>query len=126
MAPKNETGTERTIRGTVTAAKWDDEDAVTGVMIVTDDDEEYFVALKDTGKELLDLVDAEVELTGTISKKGGIQQIVVKDYKEVEFADSDDGEDSDDDEDEDEDGDSDDCDDGDDDEVEDEEEEEKG
>ena len=97
MAPKKESGTESTIRGTVTAAKWDDEDNVTGVMIVTDDDDEYYVDLKGAGKDLLDLLDADVEITGAISKKGGSQQIVVKDYKEIEIADSD--EDDDDDED---------------------------
>ncbi len=101
MAPKKEAGAESTIRGTVTAAKWDDEDNVTGVMIVTEDDDEYYVDLKGTGKELLDLVDADVEITGAISKKGGTQQIAVKEYKEIELSDREDDEDEDEDYDED-------------------------
>lgn len=59
---------EVTLAGLIMAAEWDEEDEVIGLNFVTEDEEEYILVRNPIHDELLDYVDEEVELTGTISE----------------------------------------------------------
>ena len=59
---------EVTLSGIVMASEWDEEDEVVGLNFVTEDEEEYILVRNPIHDELLDYVDEEVELTGTITE----------------------------------------------------------
>ncbi len=59
-------GIEDTISGIVIPVEWDDDDDVIGVAIQTSDEEEYRVDGNKKGRELLDLIEQEVEVSGMI------------------------------------------------------------
>ncbi len=59
-------GIEDTISGIVIPVEWDDDDDVIGVAIQTSDEEEYRVDVNKKGRELLDLIEQEVEVSGMI------------------------------------------------------------
>jgi hypothetical protein len=74
---------EMTITGYVVANEWDNDDNVVSIGILTDDDE-YHVDLKGTGEELLDLLDAEVEVTGWVRRfRDGSKKIKVIGYEVI-------------------------------------------
>ncbi len=74
---------EESIIGTVTAATTDSSGKVTAVKIVTDDGE-YLVANNDKGKELLKLVDKDVDASGSIKESGGKKTITVTEFEVIE------------------------------------------
>jgi len=72
---------EVTITGTVVAASWDDNDKVIAVSIETDD-ELYYVSDNPIGKQLLELLDKKVKVTGIAGEdKDGNRTITVESYK---------------------------------------------
>jgi len=72
---------EATITGTVVAADWDDKDKAIAVSIETDD-ELYYVSDNPIGKQLLELLDKKVTVTGIVGEdKDGNRTITVKSYK---------------------------------------------
>jgi hypothetical protein len=74
-----------TITGIVTAADWDEDDNIIAVTLSTSDEQEYLVSNKARGKNLLDLVQDEVAVTGTLSTdENGKQVITVKKYAVLE------------------------------------------
>lgn len=79
----NETkSTERTIRGTLFPAKWDERGEVKGLVIDTDDQDEYFIAQNGKGKELIKFIHENVSLTGVVSEgERGFYNFHVKSYK---------------------------------------------
>ncbi len=73
------------ISGIVTAAAWDKDATVTAVSISTHDEQEYLISSRGKGKELLKLVQKEVELTGSVRKReDGTQVLTVRSYRVVE------------------------------------------
>ena len=80
---KNALSKEMTVTGYVAVNERDIDDNVVGISIVTDD-EEYFVDLQGVGEELIDLLDCEVEATGTVRKyKDGNKRITIIDYEVI-------------------------------------------
>ena len=72
---------EATITGIVVAADWDDKDKAIAVSIETDD-ELYYVSDNPIGKQLLELLDKKVTVTGIVGEdKDGNRTITVKSYK---------------------------------------------
>ena len=76
-------GKEEAIIGTVTVANKDAGGKVTAVKIVADEGE-YLVADNDKGKELLALVDKDVDVSGTIKSNGGNKTITVTSFEVIE------------------------------------------
>ena len=82
---KKERGIERTIRGTIFPVEWDENDNVVQVVIDTPDQDGYFVERNKKGKELLDLLQREVEVSGTMREdEGGDWLFKVKEYSLIE------------------------------------------
>lgn len=63
---KEKKGAESTIAGIIIPIDWDDYDDVTRVAIQTSEEEEYLVDQTKKGKELLDFIEEEVEVTGSV------------------------------------------------------------
>jgi hypothetical protein len=76
-------GEEEGIIGTVTVANKDASGKVTAVKIVADEGE-YLVADNDKGKELLALVDKDVDVSGTVKNSGGKKTITVTSFEVIE------------------------------------------
>jgi hypothetical protein len=74
---------EAGVIGTVAAASTDASGKVTAVKIMADDGE-YLVANNDKGKELLNLVDKDVDASGSIKESGGKKTITVTDFEVIE------------------------------------------
>ncbi|MFH1130924.1 MAG: hypothetical protein V1754_06285 [Pseudomonadota bacterium] len=94
----------QTIRGTVTPADWDDDNHVISLMIISDDEEEFFVDPAGKGEQLLDWVDHYVEIKGIVHNDDGDYTITVHKFKPIDEYDEDEddgeGEDEEDEEDE--------------------------
>ena len=72
---------ERTIRGTIFPVEWDENDNVVQVVIDTPDQDGYLVERNKKGKELLDLIRREVEVSGTMREdEDGDLIFKVKEY----------------------------------------------
>jgi len=72
---------EETVAGVVSATEWDDEDNVTAVSIITDDDE-YIVELNKMAEELFDFLEEDVEVTGIVeTDRDGSKRIAVTSYE---------------------------------------------
>ena len=76
-------GEEQAIIGTVTVADKDASGKVTAVKIVADEGE-YLVADNDKGKELLALVDKDVDASGTVKSSDGKKTITVTSFEVIE------------------------------------------
>ena len=85
MAYKKKTGKEITIIGYVSEIETEYEDFV-GVIVSTDDDE-YYVSQNKLGKNLANLLDEDVEVTGilTIDEEDGAKYITVMDYEVLDL-----------------------------------------
>jgi hypothetical protein len=75
MNSSKEKPKERTIRGKIFPAQWDENGQVNGIVIDTTDQDEYHIEGNDRGKELLKFIRRDVELTGTI-REGETGQFV--------------------------------------------------
>jgi len=76
-----ERGIERTIRGTIFPVEWDENDNVVQVVIDTPDQDGYLIEQNMKGKELLDFIRREVEVSGTMREdEGGNLIFKVKEY----------------------------------------------
>ncbi|MGD8366705.1 MAG: hypothetical protein PVG78_03600, partial [Desulfobacterales bacterium] len=65
--------------------EYDDEDGSTGIRITTEDAQSYRIHLDGKGKELFELVDEEVVLTGWLQKdRGGNRILRVKRYEVID------------------------------------------
>jgi hypothetical protein len=76
-------GEDEGIIGTVAVASKDASGKVTAVKIVADEGE-YLVADNDKGKELLALVDKDVDVSGTVKDSGGKKTITVTSFEVIE------------------------------------------
>lgn len=76
-------GEEDSIIGTVTVAGKDASGKVTAVKIVADEGE-YLVVDNGKGKELLALVDKDVDVSGTVKESGGKKTITVTSFEVIE------------------------------------------
>lgn len=78
---KGERGMERTIRGTIFPVKWDENDNVVRVVIDTPDQDGYLIDRNKKGKELLEYIRREVEVSGAIREdEDGNLIFKVKEY----------------------------------------------
>ena len=78
---KKERGIGRTIRGTIFPVEWDENNNVVQVVIDTPDQDGYFVERNKKGKELLDLIRRQVEVSGTMREdEDGDLIFKVKEY----------------------------------------------
>ena len=73
---RKETSIENTISGMVIPIEWDDYDDITRVAIQTSDEKEYLVDRNKKGKELLELIEEEVEATGVVREDGDSNYII--------------------------------------------------
>jgi len=73
---RKETSIENTISGIVIPIEWDDYDDSTRVAIQTSDEKEYLVDRNKKGKELLELIEEEVEATGVVREDGDSNYII--------------------------------------------------
>jgi hypothetical protein len=71
---KGDRSIERTIRGTIFPVEWDGNDNVVRVVIDTPDQDGYLIDQNKKGKELLDFIRHEVEVSGTMreDEEGGL------------------------------------------------------
>lgn len=86
MASKKKPVKEITILGYISEIETDNDDFV-GVKITTDDDDEYYVTQNKAGRQLSNLIDEDVEVTGIVSVDGddGIKYITVSDYEVLDL-----------------------------------------
>lgn len=78
---QGERGIERTISGTIFPVEWDENDNVVQVVIDTPDQDGYLIEQNMKGKELLDFIRREVEVSGTMREdEGGNLIFKVKEY----------------------------------------------
>ena len=81
---EREEGVETTISGIVIPIDWDDYDDVTSVAIQTSDEDEYIVDKNKKGKELLDFIGEEVEVTGFVREdEDGNSIIKINEYSVI-------------------------------------------
>ena len=59
--------TKKTIHGIITASDWDQNDEILGIKILSADEEEYHISDPDVMEELIDALQSEVEISGTVS-----------------------------------------------------------
>lgn len=79
---KRERGMERTIRGTVFPVEWDENDNVVQVVIDTPGQEGYLVHQNKKGRELLEFIRREVEISGSVREdEDGDLIIKVKEFR---------------------------------------------
>jgi len=90
-------GGQQTIRGVVVACELDDEGEALAVAIAATDGQQYLIDSGDKGAELLNFVDASIEVVGTLRRGEGELRLSVIDYQlvEEEPQDQDDDEDED-------------------------------
>jgi len=67
-----------TIRGIVTPVDWDEKGNVVATAISTHTEEEYLVINDSKGKELLNLIQEAVEVSGLVKELAGTKIITVK------------------------------------------------
>jgi hypothetical protein len=72
-----------TIRGIVIPVGWDEKGEVIDAAIFTNDEDEYIIQKDLKGKELLDLIHKELEVSGFVKKVDKKKIIVVKTYAET-------------------------------------------
>jgi hypothetical protein len=78
---KGERDIERKIHGTIFPVEWDENNNVARVVIDTPDQDGYLIERNTKGKELLDFIRREVEVSGTIREdEGGNLIFKVKEY----------------------------------------------
>ena len=88
---------EENIRGYVVPTDWDNDDHVIEVSIQTDNDD-FEVDQNGLGKELLEFLDKEVEVTGIVHEdRYGMKRITVSDYEVLSEEDDEDEREDDDD-----------------------------
>jgi hypothetical protein len=78
---KGERDIERKISGTIFPVEWDENNNVARVVIDTPDQDGYLIERNKKGKELLDFIRREVEVSGTMREdEGGNLIFNVKEY----------------------------------------------
>lgn len=71
-----------TIKGIITAMKWDKDDNVIAICLSTSDEEEYLIEENNFTDELLNLVYEPVKITGFINlNENGSKSIFVESYE---------------------------------------------
>lgn len=80
----------RSIIGIIVPADWDDDDNLIELAIQTIDEEEYLIKKNKKGRELLDLIEQEVEVIGTTIENGDGNIIIeISEYSLKEYIDED-------------------------------------
>jgi hypothetical protein len=69
-----------TIRGIVIPLEWDERDNVIAYGITTHKEKEYLIDNDHKGRELIDHMQCDVEVTGVVRKYNNIQKITVTAY----------------------------------------------
>lgn len=72
-----------TIKGIVIPVDWDEKGRAVGVAIFTQDEDEYIIQKDLKGKELIDLIHRELEVSGFVKKVDKKKIIVVRTYAET-------------------------------------------
>jgi len=70
------------IKGIIIPADWDAEGNVTRATISAFNEEEYFVDEDKKGKEILGLMQQEVEVLGTVREEAGTNVITVEEFQQ--------------------------------------------
>lgn len=66
----------KTIHGIITASDWDKNDEILGIKIQSPDEEEYHITDPDMMEELIDALQSEVEITGTVSINADGEKVI--------------------------------------------------
>lgn len=87
---KEKRNAESSITGIIVPADWDDNDNLIQIAIQTIDEEEYIIKQNKRGRELLDLIEQEVEVIGTTTENGDGNIIIeISEYSLKEYIDED-------------------------------------
>ena len=81
MGKRKKSDTLVKMRGIITPSDWDEANKVKGITLSTVDEKEYRIHQNNLGKELLRLLQKEVEVSGVAGEDGhGNRTITVKAY----------------------------------------------
>lgn len=69
-----------TLRGVIIPVDWDESDNAISVAISGNDEKEYHVSKDEMGKQLLALIQQEVEVSGVVREKEDKRLITVREY----------------------------------------------
>ena len=70
------------MRGIITASEWDEANKVTGITLSTVDEQEFRIHQDNLGKQLLRLLQKEVEVSGEVGEDGrGSKTLMVRAYE---------------------------------------------
>ncbi len=87
---KEKKNAESSITGIIVPSDWDDNDNLIQIAIQTIDEEEYIIKQNKRGRELLDLIEQEVEVVGTTTENGDGNIIIeISEYSLKEYIDED-------------------------------------
>lgn len=75
-----------TVRGVVIPIDWDESGNAISVAISSHDEKEYHVSKDEMGKQLLALIQQEVEVSGIVREKEDKRLITVKEYSVIKDA----------------------------------------
>ena len=71
------------LRGIITAAEWDEDNNIITFKLSTQDEEEYFIVHKKSGKKLLKFITQYVEITGVVEENEYGEKLIVPQSYEV-------------------------------------------
>jgi len=85
---KEKKNAESSITGIIVPSDWDDNDNLIEIAIQTIDEEEYIIKQNKRGRELLDMIEQEVEVVGTTTENGDGNIIIeISEYNLKEYID---------------------------------------
>ncbi|MEW6238535.1 MAG: hypothetical protein AB1656_24375 [Candidatus Omnitrophota bacterium] len=80
--PKTESKKQAVLTGVVTAAEWDENGNVVGVILATEDESEYRIANSPQGKKLFNLLQHQIRATGIVGEdKSGKKTLLVSQFQ---------------------------------------------
>ncbi len=83
---KEKKNSESSITGIIVPSDWDDNDNLIQIAIQTIDEEEYIIKQNKKGRELLDMIEQEVEVIGTTTEdEDGDIIIEISEYSLKEY-----------------------------------------
>lgn len=74
---------KKTIHGIITVSDWDKNDEILGIKIQSADEEEYHISDPDIMEELIDALQNEVEITGTVSVNADGEKVMQVETYEI-------------------------------------------
>ena len=76
-------GKKAAIQGIVTVSDWDENDEILGIKILASDEQEYLITDVDMMEELVEYLQNEIEVTGTVSLNEDGENVIDIDSYEI-------------------------------------------